>query len=63
MLTICQQKVLSKQLEKAGLKIHVASHGKEALEILKKTNLWHEQAAMGIELSIILMVSSVKSTS
>lgn len=38
------QKVLSKQLKRLGCKVFVAGHGREALDFLKTTQLWHENA-------------------
>jgi CheY-like chemotaxis protein len=50
-----QQKVLSRQLEKAGCVVHVAGHGEEALDFLKTTTFWHTQTTIGQNLSIVLM--------
>lgn len=51
---LVNQKVLSKQLTKAGCEVHVANHGVEALEFLKKTNLWKDNTE-GPALDIVLM--------
>ncbi|KAF7536132.1 hypothetical protein G7054_g4757 [Neopestalotiopsis clavispora] len=37
---LVNQKVLSQQLRKAGCEVHVANHGKEVLEFLRKTEYW-----------------------
>ncbi|KAK4553085.1 hypothetical protein LTR86_009812 [Recurvomyces mirabilis] len=37
---LVNQKVLAKQLRKAGCIVHIANHGFEALEILQKTDCW-----------------------
>lgn len=50
-----KQKVLSRQLQKAGCDVHVAGHGNEALEFLKSTKFWHTQTITGQDLSVILM--------
>jgi CheY-like chemotaxis protein len=50
-----QQKVLSRQLQKAGCDVHIAGHGEEALDFLKTTTFWYQQIATGQNLSIVLM--------
>ena len=52
---IVNQKVMSKQLEKTGCTVNVASHGEEALEYLEKTMFWKGNRAEGHHLSVILM--------
>ena len=60
---ILNQKVLSKQLVKAGCTVHVANHGGEAIDFLPRTRLWsnkrspdpHEDDAGLLELTVILM--------
>ncbi|KAI0155761.1 hypothetical protein BJ166DRAFT_341172 [Pestalotiopsis sp. NC0098] len=37
---LVNQKVLSQQLRKAGCEVHVANHGQEVLEFLRKTEYW-----------------------
>lgn len=48
------QKVLGKQLTKAGCVVHVANHGLEALEFLEKSKLWKNNVD-GHSLDIVLM--------
>lgn len=50
-----QQKVLSKQLEKAGFTVYVADHGGEALTFLRKTKFWCGQTTTGLDLAVVLM--------
>jgi CheY-like chemotaxis protein len=52
---IVNQKVLRKQLTKAGCIVHVANHGVEALEFLSLTDVWHEALPETAHLDIILM--------
>lgn len=55
---VLNQKVLSKQLFKAGCTVHVANHGGEALEFLPRTRRWSKRApdsGDGLELTVILM--------
>lgn len=51
---LVNQKVLGKQLRKAGCTVHVANHGQEALDILRQTSLWRGNNSGG-ELDLILM--------
>lgn len=51
---LVNQKVLSKQLRKAGCTVHVANHGEEALARLKESRLWNGNTA-GTEVEIVLM--------
>jgi signal transduction histidine kinase/CheY-like chemotaxis protein/PAS domain-containing protein len=51
---VINAKVLCKQLRQVGYDVHVANHGGEALEFLKKTSHWNGQSA-GLKLSIVLM--------
>ena len=51
---IVNQKVLSKQLKKAGHNVSVANHGEEALKVLECTDAW-AGTFNGRKLSIILM--------
>ncbi len=51
---LVNQKVLSKQLMKAGCVVHVANHGVEALEFLEKSRLWRDNPE-GYALDIVLM--------
>lgn len=37
---LVNQKVLSQQLRKAGCTVHVANHGQEALDFLRRTGFW-----------------------
>lgn len=48
------QKVLGKQLAKAGCVVHVANHGLEALDFLEKSRLWMNNVD-GHPLDIVLM--------
>ncbi|KAF2431180.1 hypothetical protein EJ08DRAFT_632435 [Tothia fuscella] len=52
---VVNQKVLSKQLQRSGFKVHVANHGLEALEFLRTTKLWRRRTQTGVDLHIILM--------
>ena len=55
---VLNQKVLSKQLRKAGCTVHVANHGGEAIEFLPRTQLWNagtRHGASDVKLNMILM--------
>ena len=54
---IVNQKVLAKQLQKAGCIVHVANHGGEAIEFLKTTIYYTapEAQTKGLDLNVILM--------
>lgn len=52
---LVNQKILRRQLKKAGCIIYVANHGVEALEILKTTSRWLGQGEAGKALDIVLM--------
>lgn len=52
---IVNQKVLAQQLKKAGCIVHVASHGVEALDFLKKTKHWKGQEKSDLQISVVLM--------
>ena len=52
---VVNQKVLCKQLVKAGCAVTVANHGGEALAILKKSKLWKANSDSGQDLNIVLM--------
>ena len=52
---IVNQQVLRKQLVKAGCTVHVANHGLEALEVLRRSTCWFENNDESIHLDIILM--------
>lgn len=52
---LVNQRVLQKQLNNLGCVTHVANHGGEALEMLKKSRFWSGQETIGIELSVVLM--------
>jgi CheY-like chemotaxis protein len=47
--------VVQKQLIKAGCVVQVANHGIEALEMIRETDIWHEQSAASKHLDVILM--------
>jgi signal transduction histidine kinase len=52
---LVNQKVLGKQLAKAGCIVHIANHGVEALDFLSKSDLWHQATKESTHLDIILM--------
>ncbi|TID06285.1 Hybrid signal transduction histidine kinase K [Colletotrichum higginsianum] len=52
---IVNQRVLRKQLQNCGNKTHVANHGGEALDQLKKSRFWAGKESSGFDLSVILM--------
>ncbi|KAH6692592.1 hsp90-like protein [Plectosphaerella plurivora] len=52
---LVNQKVLQRQLRNCGNTTHVANHGGEALDALKKSRYWSGQEADGYHLSVILM--------
>jgi len=52
---LVNQRVLQKQLDNLGCVTHVANHGGEALDILKKSSFWSGNETSGIELTVILM--------
>ncbi|KAF9869623.1 hsp90-like protein [Colletotrichum karsti] len=52
---IVNQRVLQKQLKNCGNNTHVANHGGEALDQLKRSRFWSGNEAQGFDLSVILM--------
>lgn len=60
---IVNARVLSKQLKNLGCVVHVANHGGEALDILRKSNYWNHEAdtehttpeSERVGLSVVLM--------
>ena len=52
---LVNQRVLSKQLLKAGCTVHLANHGQEALDHLRTSTLWSANQGNGKTLNIILM--------
>ncbi|CRK30130.1 hypothetical protein BN1708_018442 [Verticillium longisporum] len=52
---IVNQKVLQRQLKNCGNVTHVANHGGEALDALKKCRFWTGKESEGYHLSVILM--------
>ncbi|KAF6831997.1 histidine kinase hhk13p [Colletotrichum musicola] len=52
---IVNQRVLQKQLKNCGNNTHVANHGGEALDQLRKSRFWLGKEAEGFDLSVILM--------
>lgn len=54
---LVNQKVLSKQLTKAGCTVAVANHGVEALEYLRKSTAWDatDRQGPGVDLDVVLM--------
>lgn len=51
---VVNQKVLSKQLKKNGYVVHVANHGREALDFLQTSRYWKGNED-GIDLTVVLM--------
>jgi CheY-like chemotaxis protein len=57
------QKVLQRQLEQLGFGVHVANHGREALDILRKSKFWYQNSPTDhtapskalLDLTIVLM--------
>lgn len=53
---LVNQKVVTKQLRKAGHVVHVANHGEEALAFIRASEFWSEQSGRDAEkLSVVLM--------
>lgn len=58
---LVNQRVLQKQLKNLGCVVHVANHGGEALDILRKSTWWNHVAGSNtkeserISLSVVLM--------
>lgn len=52
---LVNQKVLKRQLQKAGCVVNVANHGMEALTFLRTTALWADNKGSGKKLDIVLM--------
>lgn len=50
---LVNQKVLRMQLQKLGHEVHVVSHGGEALDFLRTTSSWKDNASSQINLSIV----------
>ena len=48
------EKVLGKQLQKAGCTVHVANHGQEALDFIERSNLWKHTPG-GELIDVVLM--------
>lgn len=55
---IVNQRILRKQLMKAGCIVHVANHGLEALEFMRTTNRWKDKGVSGKPLDIVLVSDS-----
>lgn len=51
---VVNQRVVQRQLYKAGHVVYLANHGAEALELLRETDAWHSNT-FGKQLDIILM--------
>ncbi|KAF2817547.1 uncharacterized protein BDZ99DRAFT_405260 [Mytilinidion resinicola] len=49
------QKVLSKQLRKAGHSVSIANHGVEAIDIINESNYWRGHESDGVNLSVMLL--------
>ncbi|KAE9371775.1 hypothetical protein N431DRAFT_410782 [Stipitochalara longipes BDJ] len=43
---LVNQRIVAQQLKKAGCVVYVANHGVEALEIIRDSDLWHENATI-----------------
>jgi CheY-like chemotaxis protein len=52
---LINQAILKKQLTKTGCIVYVANHGLEALETLRRANIWEESAGTGHKLDVVLM--------
>lgn len=52
---IVNQRILQKQLTKAGCTVTVANHGLEALEALRTTKFWQGQESTGTHIDVVLM--------
>lgn len=48
------EKVLGKQLQKAGCTVHVANHGQEALDFLQRSHVWRDNPD-GAAVDVVLM--------
>lgn len=48
------EKVLSKQLQKAGCTVYVANHGQEALDFLQHSQLWKDNSG-GEPVDVVLL--------
>ncbi|KAI4718477.1 putative histidine kinase HHK15p [Aureobasidium sp. EXF-10727] len=52
---LINQAILQKQLIRAGCIVYVANHGLEALETLRRADIWEEAAGSGHKLDVVLM--------
>lgn len=54
---VINARVLTKQLQRENCEVHVANHGMEALDVLRKTRAWHgtENEEEAITIDVILM--------
>lgn len=52
---LINQRILQKQLTKAGCIVYIANHGLEALETLRRADMWEESAGAGHKLDVVLM--------
>ncbi|KAF2494286.1 hypothetical protein BU16DRAFT_464514 [Lophium mytilinum] len=52
---LVNQRVLQKQLKNQGITVHVANHGGECLDHLRKSRYWHENGPDAVELGVLLM--------
>lgn len=52
---IVNQNVLAQQLKKLGCSVHIADHGRAALDFLEGTSHWRGQETTGEAVSVILM--------
>jgi len=52
---LVNQKVLSKQLQRAGCIVHIANHGLEALDFIRTTRYWRANRGSGPDIVVIYM--------
>jgi CheY-like chemotaxis protein len=52
---LVNQRVLAKQLRKAGCVVYLANHGGEAIERVKESRFWKGKEANGLDIHVILM--------
>ncbi|CAL3962736.1 unnamed protein product [Diplocarpon coronariae] len=52
---VVNQKVVGRQLQKAGCVVYIANHGIEALEMIRESDVWFEEPKDPKHLDIILM--------
>jgi len=52
---LVNQRVLSKQLQRAGCIVHIANHGLEALDFIRTTRYWRANGGSGPDITVIYM--------